>query len=125
MLVIWGGGNGCIAFILLGRASQVDGGYKQNVPDKRHLLNFLYAEIYFSIFRLESYDRNNNFSQQPDTTSEVFHMDLPDCVSYRDVTANTPLPPTSNETATLYLRQFSSSLDKTCKQLYNDRYINK
>ena len=78
-------------------------------------------KCFYAYCSLEAYERNQNFSSVPDQVEEMFHMDLPDAVSYRDVTGNTVLPPVTNESALQYLHPFGASLDVKCKNIYQAR----
>lgn len=78
-----------------------------------------YKKFYQS-FRLEAYDRNANFSDDP-LIPEVWQMTLPEPAAYRDVTGNSSLPPMSLEHIKHYLMPLGTTLDKTAEKLYNDR----
>ena len=98
-----------------------------NTIDNRAMLHLLIIImiiidcVLLICFRLEAYDRNANFSDQP-LIAEIWTMNLPASSQYRDVTGNTKLPPISSVTVQEYLMPFGTALDKHPRKLYNDRY---
>lgn len=73
-------------------------------------------------FRLEAYDRNQNFGKNDEPEPE-YYMTLPDPELYKDANADTKFCPLVLDTAVNYLEQFDKVLDNDSKKLYADRFI--
>ena len=79
--------------------------------------------VYFIVcFRLESYDRNQNFGRPEDTPKE-FTMDLPDISKYKDIHNGTELVDVTLTLVTTYLNQFDTKLENSAIQPYKERYL--
>lgn len=77
---------------------------------------------YTCIFRLEAYDRNQNFNQDEDLLSE-FTMSLPVTSGYRDVNSDATMAPLTTEKATEYMDQYRVQFDDKVKDLYSDKFL--
>lgn len=73
-------------------------------------------------FRLEAYDRNQNFNQCDDLMPE-FRTSLPAVPSYKDVNADRKMVPLTFENASSYLDKFVVSFDQKIRELYNDLFL--
>lgn len=75
----------------------------------------------YLIFRLEAYDRNQNFGAAPDEPLYTWSMHVPNPASYMDITPGSFIPLSAGET-TAYLDIYEVQLGNKSRQLYTERY---
>ena len=66
--------------------------------------------IHVDFFRLEAYERNNNFGQPEDLLSE-FSMNVPVAASFKDVNTDMKMAPIDVEKANKYMYRFAVGFD--------------
>ena len=74
-------------------------------------------------YRLESYDRNDNFGQKDLTTLE-YKMELPPITSYKDLHTEVNIPEISMEQIVAFLNPVGKEIDQKAKDLYINKYVN-
>ena len=79
--------------------------------------------IVLLFYRLEAYDRNDNFGSTGSdlTHTDDWHMSVPGPMKFRDVTGNTDLPPITMRKITQFLQPLGTSLNKDAQELYDER----
>ena len=75
-------------------------------------------------FRLEAYDRNQNFGQGDIVLDQPeFNMELPDKTGFKDIHGDTQVPKIDAATVENYLQQFDTSLGDAAKVLYKEQFL--
>lgn len=80
------------------------------------ILSLLLNIFYHYLCRLEAYDRNENFGSYVVEGSATWKMDLPDTALYKDISSNTIIPLTPEET-TSYMDTHEVKLGEKSKKL--------
>jgi hypothetical protein len=78
--------------------------------------------FFYLIFRLISYERNQNFGKI-ETLEPEYTMTLPDATTYADVNSDSKFPKTELSNVQTFLAQHEKSLDKRIKRLYNEQFL--
>jgi hypothetical protein len=74
------------------------------------------------IYRLVSYERNQNFGKN-ETLEPEYGMTLPDATTYADVNSDSKFPATELDHVHSYLAQHNKTLDERIQRLYNEHFL--
>ena len=72
--------------------------------------------------RLESYDRNDNFSRSENVAAS-FEMDVPDSTLYKDLHGDVQIPSVTKESLQTYLNLVNKVMDSKAKNMYTETYL--
>lgn len=74
-------------------------------------------------FRLEAYDRNENFGAKEPEQYIEWHMKVPNPSAYRDINKDSPIPKVTKALLTTYLKCHGTTKTTKVDNLYNDKYL--